>query len=105
MRPMGRPRLKDKDLPLRMRRKGKRFYYRARDGREVPLGPDLAAARRKWAELENLQLANDLDAKAATELDDQEGPRAAQKLLGHASVTTTEGYIRNRRGARVKPLK
>lgn len=40
MRPMGRPRLKDKDLPLRMRRKGKRYYYRASGGRKIPLGTD-----------------------------------------------------------------
>ncbi len=59
MRPMGRPRLRDRDLPLRMRRKGKRFYYRARDGREISLGPDLAKARARWAELENLQITND----------------------------------------------
>ena len=56
MRPMGRPRLRDRDLPLRMRRKGKRYYYRARDGKEIALGGDLAKARAKWAELENLHL-------------------------------------------------
>ena len=59
MRPMGRPRLHDRHLPLRMRRKGKRYYYRARDGREIPLGPDLVAARVKWAELENMQLSEE----------------------------------------------
>lgn len=59
MRPMGRPRLRDKDLPLRMRRKGKRFYYRQRDGKEIPLGPDLVKARLRWAELENLTVTAD----------------------------------------------
>lgn len=59
MRPMGRPRLHDRHLPVRMRRKGKRYYYRARDGKELPLGADLAAARVKWAELENLHLGED----------------------------------------------
>ena len=44
---MGRPRLNDKDLPLRMRRRGKRYYYRSRNGKEIPLGGDLAAARVK----------------------------------------------------------
>ena len=34
---MGRPRLHDRHLPPRMRRKGKCYYYRARDGRELPL--------------------------------------------------------------------
>lgn len=54
---MGRPRLHDRHLPPRMRRKGKRYYYRARDGREIPLGSDLVQARVKWAELENLPLS------------------------------------------------
>lgn len=59
MRPMGRPRLHDRHLPLRVRRKGKRYYYRARDGREIAMGPDLAQMRVKWAEYENLQLSAD----------------------------------------------
>ncbi|MBK8916392.1 MAG: tyrosine-type recombinase/integrase [Phycisphaerales bacterium] len=56
---MGRPRLNDRHLPIRMRRRGKRYYYRARGGQETPLGPDLAQARVKWAELENLPLSAD----------------------------------------------
>lgn len=56
---MGRPRQHDKDLPLRMRRKGKRYYYRQRDGKEIPLGADLAQARMRWAELENMHLTDD----------------------------------------------
>ena len=59
MRPMGRPRLHDRHLPPRMRRKGKRYYYRARDGREIPLGPDLARARQLWAEHENVHLSDE----------------------------------------------
>jgi integrase len=43
----------------------------------------------------------DLRAKAATDLESSE---RAQKLLGHSTVTTTEGYIRGRRGDRVMPL-
>jgi len=43
----------------------------------------------------------DLRAKAATDLESSE---RAQKLLGHSTVTTTEGYIRDRRGDRVMPL-
>ena len=43
----------------------------------------------------------DLRAKAATDLESSE---RAQKLLGHSTVTTTEGYIRGRRGDRVIPL-
>jgi hypothetical protein len=43
----------------------------------------------------------DLRAKAATDLESSE---RAQKLLGHSTVTTTEGHIRGRRGDRVMPL-
>ena len=56
------------------------------------------AAGEKWQ-------FRDLRAKAGTEKTEEHGPREAQRLLGHASVTTTETYIRNRRGDRVKPLK
>jgi integrase len=56
---MGRPRIHDQHLPLRMRRKGRRYYYRQRDGKEIPLGGDLAQARIRWAELENMQLSDD----------------------------------------------
>lgn len=59
MRPMGRPRLRDRHLPLRMRMKGKRYYYRQRDGKEIPLGADLAQARLRWAELENMHLSDE----------------------------------------------
>lgn len=80
MRPMGRPRLRDRDLPLRMRRKGKRFYYRARDGREIPLGADLAKARAMWAELENLQLSNDsLFKSVAARFERDEVPKKAAR--------------------------
>lgn len=56
---MARPRKKDLDLPVRMRRRGKRYYYRARDGSEIPLGSDLAAARLRWVEFENGHLTQD----------------------------------------------
>lgn len=56
------------------------------------------AAGEKWQ-------FRDIRAKTGTEKTDEAGIRAAQKLLGHASVTTTEIYTRNRRGDRVKPLK
>ncbi|MFQ6309867.1 tyrosine-type recombinase/integrase [Lysobacter capsici] len=48
----------------------------------------------------------DLRAKAATDKAESAGDvRQAQKQLGHASVTMTEQYIRNRRGDKVTPTK
>lgn len=46
----------------------------------------------------------DLRAKTGTEKAEQAGILEARDLLGHASVTMTEKYVRARRGARVKPL-
>jgi integrase len=50
---MGRRRTKNTDLPPRMQRKGRNFYYVYND-KWKPLGPDLNSARRQWAELEGL---------------------------------------------------
>lgn len=60
-----RPKKTAKDLPPRMLRRTKKlasgklwvgYYYNGRDAdgkrKEIPLGTDLAAAKRKWAELE-----------------------------------------------------
>jgi integrase len=44
----------------------------------------------------------DLRAKAASDLEDI---RAAQGLLGHGLISTTQGYVRARVGDRVKPVK
>lgn len=46
-----------------------------------------------------------LRAKAATDKTEREGLEAAQALLGHASVTTTEGYVRGRRGKLTDPTR
>lgn len=54
---------------------------------------------------EEFQL-RDLRAKAGTDKADSSGDvRQAQRQLGHASVTMTEHYVRERRGALVKPTK
>lgn len=50
--PMGRKRIRDFDLPPRMYRRGDRYYYVTHTGRWIPLGKDLAVAKRKWADLE-----------------------------------------------------
>lgn len=48
----------------------------------------------------------DLRAKAATDTEEKTGNvRAAQRQLGHASVTMTEHYVRNRKGSKVAPTK
>jgi integrase len=48
----------------------------------------------------------DLRAKAGTDKADSAGDiRVAQKQLGHRSVTTTEIYVRNRKGAKSDPTK
>lgn len=48
----------------------------------------------------------DLRAKAGTDKADTAGDiRQAQQQLGHTSITMTEHYVRNRRGAKVTPTK
>jgi integrase len=53
---MGRKRTRDFDLPPRMVRRrgprGDRYYYVTHDRRWIPLGPDLAQAKRLWADHE-----------------------------------------------------
>lgn len=50
---MGRRRQTDHDLPPRLRRKGRAYYFvtSAKPRRWIPLGSDLAAALRQWADL------------------------------------------------------
>lgn len=45
----------------------------------------------------------DLRAKAATDTEEGADLRTAQRQLGHTRITTTEGYVRNRKGAKVAP--
>ncbi|MDR3300320.1 MAG: tyrosine-type recombinase/integrase [Candidatus Accumulibacter sp.] len=54
-RPMGRKRQANHDLPPRLHKKGKAYYYvtSTKPRQWIPLGSDLPAARVKWAELEN----------------------------------------------------
>jgi integrase len=47
----------------------------------------------------------DLRAKAATDKTESADLRQAQQQLGHSTVTTTEGYVRNRLGSKVTPTK
>lgn len=60
---------------------------------------------REAAGIDGVQF-RDLRAKAATDkADASHDVRQAQRQLGHTSVTTTELYIRNRRGAKVTPTR
>lgn len=47
----------------------------------------------------------DLRAKAGTDAADAGGLDRAQRQLGHASVTMTEHYVRNRLGDKVEPTR
>lgn len=47
----------------------------------------------------------DLRAKAASDKTESGDIRAAQRQLGHSTVTTTEGYVRDRLGLKVTPTK
>lgn len=51
---MGRRRSKHFDLPPRMQRKGRTYYYvcSGPSRKWIPLGSDLARAKRRWAELD-----------------------------------------------------
>lgn len=48
---------------------------------------------------------HDLRGRAGADVTEQRGPYAAQVLLGHASVTMTEGYVRGKTRKRARPSK
>ena len=50
-RPMGRPRTRDFDLPPRVYRRGRSFYFVTLAGKWIPLGQDEGSMRRQWADL------------------------------------------------------
>lgn len=69
------------------------------------------ALSRRWAKAcEKAKVAGlqfrDLRAKAATDKEESTGNiRDAQRQLGHSNARMTEHYLRNRRGAKVKPTR
>jgi integrase len=77
----------------------RRRFELAREAAAVAAGSPRAAAR-----IRTLQF-RDLRAKAATDKADQGGVAHAQQLLGHSEQAMTEAYIRQRRGAKVTPVK
>ena len=66
--------------------------------RAIEAHPELAAEIREFQ-------FRDLRAKAGTDTAEATDIRTAQKQLGHAHIQTTEIYVRNRRGDKVKPTK
>ncbi len=80
----------------------------AEDGR--PLGRDALRYRfdkaRRLAGVPKAEFQfRDLRAKAGTDKTESTDIRQAQQQLGHSSVTMTEHYVRNRRGAKVTPTR
>lgn len=69
-----------------------------------------AGVRSAWvralarAGIEDLHI-HDLRGRAGADVTEQRGPYAAQVLLGHASVTMTEGYVRGKTRRRARPSK
>jgi integrase len=61
----------------------------------------LQAIRRHFSKLGLNWQIRDLRAKAAS---DSLTSRDAQRLLGHAAASTTDGYIRRRAGEKVTPI-
>jgi integrase len=102
---------KVRSLYLLCNERGERLTYFALDSRfekARTAAQALAAsagATALAAEIGQFQF-RDLRAKAATDkADDTKDIRAAQKQLGHGSVTMTEHYVRNRRGEKIDPTR
>jgi integrase len=76
---------------------GSLFLVRDEAGQPLTLG----ALRHRFDKLGCDWQIRDLRAKAASDADTA---RHAQTLLGHAAASTTDGYIRQRVGARATPI-
>lgn len=81
--PMGRKRTRDFDLPPRLYRRGDRFYYVTHERRWIPLGKDLARAKRLWADYECLGCAGNV-----ADLVD----RYVSDCMGKAAASTVRQY-------------
>lgn len=87
---MGRRRSKHFDLPPRMARKGTRYYYvcAGPSRKWVPLGSDLARAKRRWAELDGGALQGPSVGELVLQFCDRE-ERAASTAMQYRSYAKT----------------
>lgn len=81
-----------------IRRDALRYRFDHARSRAIAARPELEGQIRQFQ-------FRDLRAKAGTDKAEAQGMRAAQKQLGHKHISTTEIYLRNRRGAKVTPTK
>lgn len=81
------------------------FAQRFQGVRAKAIAKALEAGKRDLAEAIARCQFRDLRAKAGTDKAEAGDSRDAQRLLGHASVTMTEHYIRNRKGDKVGPTR
>lgn len=89
---MGRNRTKNRTLPRHMHQKGRNYYFVSMvDGKLkwVPLGQDLAVARLKWAELENI-----IDTEREAPTFDDAALRYQRDVLPEKAQKTQEEYSR-----------
>jgi integrase len=94
---MGRKRTRDFDLPPRMVRRhgprGDRYYYVTHDRRWIPLGPDLAQAKRLWADHECIAQVTTVEALLERYLTDCTQPLATatrKQYKGYAKLVIGE---------------
>ncbi len=111
---MNRPRTTGAHLPPRMLERRRQlktrvwvgYYYNAGNGKEIPLGTDLAAAKVKWAELEGKPQAADttkLEAAFSKYLTDIVPKKSAKtQKLNEAELETLRAYFK---GASFKDVK
>jgi integrase len=92
-------------LALVINEKGRPFSYSAMDNRWEHARARAVKAYPKLKEAILQFQFRDLRAKAGTDKAASDGVHQAQRQLGHSSVTTTEIYVRNRRGEKVTPTR
>ena len=119
---MGRPRTRHKDLPPRMHRRRNAYYFVTK-GKWIPLGSDIAAAKRQWAELEGKSIPLELNTISAvfaryrkevlplkavrTQRDNEKELKLLENVFGKMAIETLEprdvrAYLDYRKDAPVR---